>query len=247
MTVHYKRFTTNPDLDINFFAKIDSESKAYILGMLYADGSLCPYINKYGNISSYKLRLRLAQTDEQIVRDISVAILGYDNVTITQRPEKNWQPIAGLQIGNKKIGEDLIKLGCGPNKSSNIRLPTFEQVPQEFYHHFIRGFFDGDGCVGSANKAVASFTSNEIFCEQLRDFLSKNANLSFKEFCNRKNGYGSIVICGRDNIYNLYKYLYKNANIYMSRKNKKMKECILFTKRTSLKQQQLLIDKYPFK
>ena len=32
----------------------------------------------------------------------------------------------------------------------------------------------------------------------------------------------------------------------MSRKNKKMKECILFTKRTSLKQKQLLIDKYPF-
>ncbi len=246
MKATYKRFTTNPNLNINFFEKIDSEEKAYILGMFYADGNIAPYINKYGVVKSYKIRLRLAIKDEQIVRDISKLMLGYDAVIIRPRKEKNWQSIASFQIGNKKLGYDLIKLGCVPNKSAVLRMPTFEQVPKEYYRHFVRGFFDGDGHAGAGKNAGANFTSNKFFCEQLRDFLLQEVGIQFSEFRERKNGYGSIYLSGKDNTYKLYKYIYDDCQIAMARKQQQLKDAILYTSRKEEKFTLQLVEKYKF-
>lgn len=40
--------------------------------------------------------------------------------------------------------QDLMKLGMRPRKSLDIRFPD---VPKEYLRDFIRGVFDGDGCV----------------------------------------------------------------------------------------------------
>lgn len=39
--------------------------------------------------------------------------------------------------------EDLINLGCVPNKSLILKFPTFDIVPEKYMSHFIRGYFDG--------------------------------------------------------------------------------------------------------
>ena len=44
-----------------------------------------------------------------------------------------------------KIHHDLEKHGCVENKSLILQFPT--TVPEELMHHFIRGYFDGDGCI----------------------------------------------------------------------------------------------------
>ena len=40
------------------------------------------------------------------------------------------------------MAQSLIKLGCVPRKSLIITLPS---IPKNLMHHFIRGYFDGDG------------------------------------------------------------------------------------------------------
>ena len=40
--------------------------------------------------------------------------------------------------------EDLIRLGVTPRKSLTLKFP---KIPIKLVNHFIRGYFDGDGCV----------------------------------------------------------------------------------------------------
>lgn len=45
---------------------------------------------------------------------------------------------------------DLCKHGCVPNKSLILTFPR--TIPDNLIHHFIRGYFDGDGSVFILNK-----------------------------------------------------------------------------------------------
>ncbi|GLV64248.1 hypothetical protein Bmyc01_29180 [Bacillus mycoides] len=50
-----------------------------------------------------------------------------------------------LNINSKTIKDDIMNIhGIMPCKSFNIEFPF---VPEEFLHHFVRGYFDGDGYV----------------------------------------------------------------------------------------------------
>ena len=55
--------------------------------------------------------------------------------------------MAVLEINSTKIASDIKKLGCIKNKTLQLQFPTESQVPRKFQYAFIRGYFDGDGCV----------------------------------------------------------------------------------------------------
>lgn len=58
---------------------------------------------------------------------------------------------------------DLISHGCVPNKSLILKPP---KIDNELINHFIRGYFDGDGCVSFNSKtkvyAVCILGTKEI-------------------------------------------------------------------------------------
>lgn len=242
-----KGFKTNENLDTTFFSKIDKESKAYALGLMYSDGSVSPYFSKTGGVCSYKLRIRLQESDRDILQKISYELCGDDITTIIVRDIKNWSNIASLQIGNIQLGKDLIALGCPPNKSSIITLPSFSQVPEHLYRHFIRGFFDGDGGCTSKPPITSTFTSNKKMCDQIQSYLRDTHNIYFKDYRERKNGYGSIVISGRDNCYGLYHFLYNDSSFYIKRKRDKLINVIQMSKGANQNTDKIktLKEKYP--
>lgn len=47
-------------------------------------------------------------------------------------------------MGSKKWFFDLSRLGFTQNKSKALQVPT---IPTKYFGHFVRGYFDGDGCV----------------------------------------------------------------------------------------------------
>jgi intein/homing endonuclease len=49
-----------------------------------------------------------------------------------------------LRIGSHKIYYDLENIGLHPRKSLDMEFP---QVPYRFLPDFVRGYFDGDGCL----------------------------------------------------------------------------------------------------
>ena len=112
---------------------------------------------------------------------------------------------------------DLNDLGCTPIKSKTIRIPDLKK---ELIHHFIRGYFDGDGTVGiyknlkSHNWEIlkSGFCSgSELFLQDILNILPvKNKKISYR-------GVYIVQLSLNDSIL-LYNYMYNNDTICLIRK-----------------------------
>jgi hypothetical protein len=69
-----------------------------------------------------------------------------------------------FSIYNTKIVSDLYKHGCVNNKTFKIKLP---KLREDLIRHFIRGYFDGDGCISLPNIKILG---NEDFISSLQKF-----------------------------------------------------------------------------
>ena len=110
----------------------------------------------------------------------------------------------------------MIIHGCHPNKTFELKFPTF--LPNELKSHFIRGYIDGDGCIYVNNKKI----SLEVL--GTNEFLK-----GYKEWANEGNS--KIYNCSKSEIkrvinsnkqaLNILERIYKDATIYLERKYKK--------------------------
>lgn len=122
--------------DENFFKRWSPEM-AYVLGFIAADGSLSK--NKRGAHFT-----EIQSVDKEIVYKIRDALQSNLKIGEYQPRNQNHQRKYRLQIGSKQVFKDLVWLGVKPRKSKTIQLP---QVPVKYFPPFLRGYFDGDGCV----------------------------------------------------------------------------------------------------
>ena len=155
----------------DFFDVIDTQEKAYILGLLYADG--------YNNTDRNSINLSLKESDKEILDKITKLIqpskpLRYINTYKARQKEgfENSQNQYRLVITNKHISQRLVELGCGKAKTHNLTFPTEEQVPSCLIRHFVRGYFDGDGCISGAVKKV-DIVGTEKFLKTVQVILLK--------------------------------------------------------------------------
>lgn len=204
-------------LNENYFSNIDSKEKAYVLGLLFADG----YINKNG------FGIALKEEDKEILEKISYII--YGKVVLGYRKEKaikylnnriyNSKPQYRLEIVSNIMKDDLIKNGCVGNKTYKIRLPELEN--KDLYKSFIRGYFDGDGClcVPKSNKGNITFslTSNVNFCNDIKDYVNENLNVNMKSGIRYDNiGYNRLT--GALQVIRFMNWLYDDSEIFLKRK-----------------------------
>ncbi len=125
----------------NFF-KTWSRDSAYVLGFIFADGHLedAPYIRgKY---------VRFTNTDRSLIEKIKNS-LGSSHKIVIVPASGNKKEKYILRIGSHKIYNDLERLGLHPRKSLDMEFPL---ISYRFLSDFVRGYFDGDGCVSIAKK-----------------------------------------------------------------------------------------------
>lgn len=210
--IYNRKYTLNE----NYFEKIDSPEKAYFLGFLYADGC-----NTRSGLS-----ISLNIEDGYIIERFKRSI-GTDRPisTVTFKKE-NHKPQNSLQITSKKISKDLTNLGCVPAKSLILKFPTEKQVPNHLIHHFIRGYFDGDGCIYLVPKkrlvfnVVGSF--DVVF--GIKTILEKECNLTNVKIL-AKGNVSSVSYGSNSQIDNIYNYLYKDCDdLYLTRKKEKFEK-----------------------
>ena len=157
-----------------FFDTWTSEM-AYVLGFLFADGSLenAPYVRgKY---------VRVTSTDEDRVQVIK-KLLNSSHTIVKTEKGGNRKPRYLLRIGSRSLYERLVILGVTPRKSFTM---TFPHVPPECLSGFVRGYFDGDGCVNISHnyqgksRLFTIFTSgSRAFLESLHCRLQATANVT---------------------------------------------------------------------
>lgn len=122
----------------DYFSKIDTPEKAYLLGLIQTDGNI--------KVNNNKSSLTITQHKDYAwyIKDMLLNFSDY----IGDSSDRSAQQ---LQIGSKNIVNDLINIGIVPNKT---KLQTIENtealwmsIPDEFKNSFIRGMIDGDGWV----------------------------------------------------------------------------------------------------
>ena len=116
------------NIDLGFFENIDNQDKAYFLGLMFSDGS----VNSNCNQCYLKLK------DEDVIIKFKEALKCDYPIIYKEFPWKSYT----LEISSKKICNDLVNLGCVPNKTKVLRFPNLKKG---LIRHFIRGYFDGDG------------------------------------------------------------------------------------------------------
>ena len=200
------------DFDTGFFNKIDIEEKAYWLGFLYADGC----------ITDTAVRLELQLSDIEHVNKFKNAVMAYTK-ELYFRPDNVDSCL--LYLNSVEMVEDLINLGCTPRKTHTLKFPTPEQVPEKLLSHFMRGYFDGDGCIYSRKKrtGVNMFTvvGTVDFIEEYKKVLSINIGKNNDIKCrpaSSSEGIEHLELGGNKQIEKIYNFLYEDATVFLERK-----------------------------
>jgi hypothetical protein len=126
----FKEVTRWHYFNVDYFEKIDTEDKAYFLGFIIADG----------NIGENSNSISIIQKDPYILYEFKKYIEFSGDIYL---PYKN-RNICTINFSSSKTKNDLSKLGVFSNKTYTIKYPD---IPEELQNHFIRGVFDGDGCI----------------------------------------------------------------------------------------------------
>lgn len=201
----------------NFF-KNWSAGMAYVLGFFSADG--CLTVNPRG--SHY---VEFVSTDEDILQKIRLVLESEHKIRRREYSHKGWKDLYRLQIGSKEMFNDLVRLGFTVNKSKTIRLP---EVPERHFADYLRGYFDGDGCINYGRYRYKDRRSSKyhiIFrlTSASKDFLTAlSGSIVALVGTKGKTLFASgdaynLAYSTRDSL-RILEYIYKTPTICMNRK-----------------------------
>lgn len=121
----------------------------------------------------------------------------------------------------------MAELGIYPNKSLTVQFP--EYIPNNLISHFVRGYFDGDGCISIKETSIklktgllidAKLTGNNLFLQKLESIL-KSLNIKCSLIKDPKENCWNLFINGSKNQKKFLDWIYKDATIYLVRKYNK--------------------------
>jgi len=215
------RYTLND----NFFENINSEDKAYILGLLYADGFIGD--THYNNIV-------LGLNDRELVEQVAHKIDFTGEIRKGRKGGfENSKESYILNFSSEKMAYDLRNLGLYPNKSLSLDyLPT---IQHDLFRHFIRGYFDGDGSIilskhTSYHKVGGVIKRYEYpaytfmllgtnkFLLNIIDIMKLN---HYKITDTITDEIKCLRVCAKCELKELFNYLYGGSNMYLKRKYNK--------------------------
>lgn len=171
----------------------------------------------------------MTEEDKEILRKITEIIqptkpLQFINSKAARRRKgfENSQNQYRLVIANKHISKRLVELGCGNTKTHTLTFPTEDQVPKHLQRHFIRGYFDGDGCVSRGKRAKIDIVGTISFLESIQTILENEIGFYKSKlnqrYRNRENTIRSLQIGGISQAIKFGKWLYEDSTIFMKRK-----------------------------
>ena len=208
----------------SFFHCIDCEEKAYWLGFLFADGS----VYKRGTSCIISIRVKDKEICDKFLKSINANFETYSCLCKDSYHPNLKHEVYSVDLFSKEMFNDLNNYGCVPNKSLILQFPN--NISKEFIPHFIRGYFDGDGCVtiGKRNNSTKYNNIHIEYCGTLEFLTELNNNLPFKGTVSKEkrlttNTY-KLSKSGTKNAKIFFKYLYTNATVYLERKYNKFLE-----------------------
>lgn len=198
-------------LNENYFDAIDTQNKAYFLGLLYADGC-----NK---TDTHKISIGLKKDDKHILESFQTELGSNYPLRLYEYSKKKetFSDQYALTICNKHMSDTLTKWGMVSNKSLILTFPDF--LPENLIPHFLRGYFDGDGHVGKKGYE-ASIVSTLSFCESVQNILTQLGIYSkIYNTYNKETSTRTLRTTRKADAIKFLDYIYSDAELYLYRKH----------------------------
>lgn len=199
------------DLNIDVFSDFHNEKSMYVLGLIYTDG----------HISKGRERLHFVTTDKEQMenfRECLGSTHNYFTIPAKDKCKKQYR----VAISYQPMIDDLKKLV--PKSSLETKTIEPKVVNSNYFNHFLRGFFDGDGSVSKDGKQVV-FTGNYDLMRNLSGIISDKLGIEQSSISKVK---GATFPSKRDTYHlgyykvkhfrRFYDFLYNKADFFLSRK-----------------------------
>jgi hypothetical protein len=208
----------------NYFETVDTEEKAYFLGLLFSDGTnqITP---------RNRVRIQLVEQDSYILEKLSNIF--YQKVvlyTSDKNFRKNYkhQVAKSFEIMSRKISEDLYAYGMVQAKSLILEFP--KRLDSNLYRYFIKGMTDGDGHIALYKKKkyfnwglIGTYDICINIQKIIKNDLNINTHMRKRNKNNDKNTY-TLSIGGNVQLEKFLDWMYKNSSIHLIRKYNKYLE-----------------------
>lgn len=201
---------------------------AYILGYFAADGSMIQ--NSRGGCY-----VEFTSTDRCLLASLKRVASAPQRISKRVRVSNAHKKQYRIQVGSKRWFNDLSLLGFTSAKSKILEFPS---VPVRLLAHFVRGYFDGDGCVYFKTLHFADrkrprpvllsiFTSGSLpFLKSLWSALKENGVVG-GSLLEKSHGF-ELKFSHRDSVA-LFDFIYHTGpttELYLPRKRKLFEKAI---------------------
>lgn len=194
----------------HIFDQIDSEEKAYWLGFIFADGYISSSPLREGVKNVYQFEISLGIKDIEHLNKFK-KFIEFKKDIITDKSR------CRFIVANKHLWTTLNELGCTPNKSLSLKFPN---ISQNLVKHFIRGYFDGDGCISRHVHNTCVTPHIELLgTKQMLEHVLLYSGISAKYKHDIRHSEETWSLeWTKDLGIEFINYLYNNCSIYLNRK-----------------------------
>jgi hypothetical protein len=198
------------------FSTIDTEEKAYLLGLYGADGNVFSAKNQ--------VSLYLAGEDGKFLEKVKM-IMGIKTKITESRNRIMTSPLTGkkyatqiqytLRVSSSKLCNEFIKHNIVPAKSKILSPPS--STPKNLIRHYIRGYVDGDGSVVYRNR-------NSKCCvysgsKRMLDYIQLHFRDYYPNKCKVLSSRNTYVLgYANYSAYQFVKFLYSDCSLSLPRK-----------------------------
>ncbi len=216
-----KSLIYNPELKENFFENIDTERKAYWIGLLISDGNIFNPENSKHRGQKW-VSITLQDEDRYILeefrKDVGLkSIVGNDG-----------RGSSYVAVRSNIMANSLLKYDLKERKSFDTKFPF--NIGESYYRHVIRGIIDGDGSIQAypyVTKDGRNKFRHSISCcgtnRLMQDMVSVICNQlqlktvpSVYDYKNRK--LSEFKVSNIEDLKKVGDWLYTDATIFLKRK-----------------------------
>ena len=213
-SINVRKYGVNDDYFDN-----ESSNMAYILGFLAADGT----VTKNGN----RIKIGLSSVDRKFLELIKEELGAESN--IFDYETSNGYMVSELSFTSQKIKQKLTEYNIIPGKTETFTFPT--NLSKKYWIDFIRGYFDGDGSVGTAGPSAIRWQ----ICSHRPQVLETIVEFLFEEYgipkvSVQKNEHGNSFLYriqySNNSTRKIFQILYTPNSLYLPRKFEKFKSIV---------------------
>lgn len=214
LETHKRKYNINDG-----YFDIQSPNMAYILGLWAADGNVSSKENR--------LDLELNSLDIEILERIREEL-------DSDRPIKTYICQNGytknkLLFWSSKIKRVFSEYGIVPNKTYSEDFSAPHKLKKEYWIDYIRGFFDGDGCVKKGTSLTFELNSiNKNFLQEIQHFLLEYYGIHTEIGVAHSNYNYTMyrLYCYGERARLIFQNLYTPNSLYLERKYRRWLELI---------------------